>query len=119
MVLKQHMTLCGERKHVVKWINYVSQPQKKKKVKLCRILNTELYAKVKTGNHSSVEFKVTKGLRQGDPVVPSLFNIVLEPAIKSSEVETWGTIFDKHSQIMAYADDVVIMGKDQKMLNKY
>jgi len=39
-----------------------------------------------------------------------LFNIALETAIRRSKVETQGTIFDKCSQIMAYADDVVIMG---------
>jgi hypothetical protein len=50
-------------------------------------------------------------LRQGVAVVPSLFNIVLETAIRSSEVDTWGTIFDKCSQILAYADHVVIMGR--------
>ena len=48
---------------------------------------------------------------QGDAVVPLLFNVVLEIAIRRFEVETWGTIFDKCSQIMAYADDVVIMGR--------
>jgi hypothetical protein len=50
-------------------------------------------------------------LRQGYAVVPSLFNVVLETAIRSSEVDTRETIFDKCSQIMACADDVVIMGR--------
>ena len=36
---------------------------------------------------------------------------MLEIAIRRSKVETRGTIFDKCSQIMAYADDVVMMGK--------
>ena len=36
---------------------------------------------------------------------------MLEIAIRRSQVETQGTIFDKCSQIMAYADDVVIMGR--------
>jgi hypothetical protein len=36
---------------------------------------------------------------------------VLEIAIRISKVETKGTIFDKCSQIMSYADDVVIMGR--------
>ena len=40
-----------------------------------------------------------------------MFNIVLETAIRSSEVDTRGTIFDRCSQIMAYADDMVIMGR--------
>jgi uncharacterized protein with PhoU and TrkA domain len=49
-------------------------------------------------------------LRQGDAVAPLLFNVVLVIAIRRSQVETKGTIFDKCNQIMAYADDVVIMG---------
>jgi hypothetical protein len=36
---------------------------------------------------------------------------VLEFAIRRSKVETQGTILDEFSQIMAHADDVVIMGR--------
>jgi hypothetical protein len=36
---------------------------------------------------------------------------VLEFAIRRSKVETQGTIFDRCSQIMTHADDVVIMGR--------
>ena len=50
-------------------------------------------------------------MREGEANAPLLFNVVLETAIRRSKVETWGTIFDKRSQIMAYADDVVIMGR--------
>jgi sorting nexin-29 len=49
-------------------------------------------------------------LRQGDAIAPLLFNIELEIAVRS-KVETWGTIFNKGSQIMAYVDDVIIMGR--------
>jgi hypothetical protein len=38
---------------------------------------------------------------------------VLEIAIRRSKVEIWGTIFDK-CQIMAYANNVVIMGRRLK-----
>jgi sorting nexin-29 len=40
-----------------------------------------------------------------------LFNIVLEIAIQRSNIGTQGTIFNKCSQIMAYTDDIVIMGR--------
>jgi sorting nexin-29 len=83
----------------------------KKLVNLCRILNNEVYAIVKIGRHLPSEFKVNKGLRQGDAIAPSLFNVVLEIAIRRFKVETKGTIFDKCNQIMAYANDVVIMGR--------
>jgi len=83
---------------------------KKKLVTLCRILNNEIYAKVKIGKHLSSEFKVNVGLRQGDAIAPLLFNTVLETAIRGSKVETWETIFDICSHIMAYDDDMVIIG---------
>ena len=51
-------------------------PPQKKKVNLCKILNDEKYAKVKTDKHLSSEFKVNKGLRQGDSTVLLLFNVV-------------------------------------------
>ena len=47
-------------------------------------------------------------MRQGGAVVPSLFNIVLETAVRGSEVDTWGTKLVKCSQIVAYADDVTM-----------
>ena len=49
-------------------------------------------------------------MRQGDAIVRLLFNGVLEIAVIRFKVETWGTISDKCSQIMAYTDDMVIVG---------
>jgi len=42
-----------------------------------------------------------------------LFNVVLDIAIIRYKVETWRTMFDKYSQIMAFAD-VVILGRRLK-----
>ena len=70
---------------------------------MCTILNNEIHAKVKIAKHLFFEFKVNKDLRQGDAP--------LEIPIRRSKVETQGTIFDKCSQTMAYANDVVIMGR--------
>jgi sorting nexin-29 len=60
-----------------------------------------------------------KVLRQGEAIAPLLFNVVLEIAIRISKVETKGTIFDKCGQIMAYANDVFIMGKRLQDVKKY
>jgi hypothetical protein len=53
------------------------------------------------------------GLRQGDAIDPLLCNVVLEIAIRSCNAETQGTIFAKHSQIMAYVDVVIMGGRFQ------
>jgi len=62
----------------------------------------------KSGRHLAFEFKVNRGLRQGDAIAALLFNVVLEIAVRRCNAETGGTIFAK-CQIMAYVDDVVIM----------
>jgi len=56
------------------------------KIKLCRILSNEMCAEVKIGKHLSSKFKVNRGLRQGIVIAPLLFNVVLEIAIRRSEV---------------------------------
>jgi sorting nexin-29 len=78
---------------------------------LCRTVNTEIYVNVKTVKHLSSRLKVNKGLREGDAIAPLLFNVVLEIAIRKSKLQTYRTIFDRCSQITAFSDDVVIMGR--------
>jgi hypothetical protein len=68
---------------------------------LCRIVNTEIYVKVKTGKHLSSKLKVNNGLRQADAIASLLFNVV-EIAIRKSKVQTHRTIFDRCNQITAY-----------------
>jgi hypothetical protein len=60
-----------------------------------------MYAKVKIVKLLSSEFKVNKGLRQGDSDSPLLFNVVMEIANRRSKVETRGTVYDKCSPVMA------------------
>jgi hypothetical protein len=50
-------------------------------------------------------------LRQGDALSTILFNIVLEKVIRSIEINPNGTIFNRTRQYLAYADDVVILGR--------
>lgn len=82
-----------------------------KLVKLCYIMNKDVYAVVKRGKNISKEFKLGKGIRQGDALAPMLFNLALEISIRKANIQVNGTIFNKCSQILAYADDVVISGR--------
>ena len=67
--------------------------------------------RLKTGKYLFSYFKVSKCLEQEDSIAPLPFNVVLKIVIRRSQAETQGMILDKCSQIMAYADDVVITGR--------
>jgi sorting nexin-29 len=50
---------------------------------------------------------------KGDALACLLFNIPLEKVIADAAVNTRGTIFYKSVQILAYADDLDIIGRTQ------
>ncbi|XP_066902791.1 deformed epidermal autoregulatory factor 1-like, partial [Halyomorpha halys] len=72
--------------------------------------------KVKTRAGISNSFRVNSGLRQGDPLSPVLFNLTLEVAIRKIRTNLGGTIYNRLTQHMAYADDVVITGRTKTVL---
>ena len=57
------------------------------------------------------EFDIGKGVRQGGALSTILFNIVLERVIRKIEINPGGTIYNRMVQIMAYADDDVLIGR--------
>ena len=71
---------------------------------------TNVTCQVRVDGNLSGPFVTTKGLRSGDGLACLLLNLALEKAIRDSRVETTGTIFYKTTQILAYADDIDIIG---------
>ena len=66
--------------------------------------------KAKVDGKPSGSFAPTKGLRKVDGLACLLFNLALERAIRDSREETTGIISYKSTQILAYADDIDIIG---------
>jgi hypothetical protein len=52
------------------------------------------------------------GLRQGDALTCLLFNVALEKAIRDSRIDVDGIIYHKSVQILAYANDIDIIGSE-------
>jgi hypothetical protein len=64
-------------------------------------------------NDCSESFETRQGLRQGDVLSTLLFNVVLEVIVRRANLQTTGTIYNKETQLLEYADDKVIVGRSQ------
>jgi hypothetical protein len=71
---------------------------------------TETYSRVRVGKKLSEMFPIRNDLKQGDSLSPFLFNFVLEYAIERVQVNRDGSKLNGSHQLLAYADDVNILG---------
>jgi hypothetical protein len=65
--------------------------------------------KIKTLSGSTDPFDTRKGLRQGDSVSCILFNFSLVKIMREAVLDIKGTILHKSVDILAHADDIVIV----------
>jgi len=79
---------------------------------------TETYSRVWVGKNVSDRFPIRNGLKQGDTLSPMLFNFALECAITRVQVNQDGLKLNGTHQLLAYADDVNILGGSRHTLKE-
>lgn len=89
-----------------------------KLIALAKLTLSSVTSKVRIRNRLSDAFNTEDGLRQGDPLATLLFNIALEKAVRCCNVDTCSTIYRKSSMLLAYADDVDIIGRNVRQVKE-
>jgi len=79
---------------------------------------TEIYSRVRVGKNVSDRFPTRNGLKQGDALSPMIFNFALEYAIRRVQVNQDGLKLNGTHQLLAYADDVYILGGNIRTLKE-
>jgi hypothetical protein len=71
----------------------------------------DLNGKVKIHGQLAEAFGTERRLTQGNSLSTALFSVVLEKVIKNIETNPTGTIFNRTKQYIAYAVDVLMLGR--------
>lgn len=70
---------------------------------------------IRTNEQKSIQVRIRRGVKQGDPLSPLLFNLCIEKLIGDIEEETKGLEISANRSIaiLAFADDLVLLGEDE------
>ena len=66
----------------------------------------------------SQSFETKNGVKQGDNLAPLIFNIAIEKILQMAGYDKNSSIFIKSFQVLAYADDLVLIGRNENILKE-
>jgi sorting nexin-29 len=90
----------------------------RKPVMIIKMCLAETCIRVRVGKNLSDRFPIRNGLKQGDALSPLLFNFALEWAITRVQVNQDGLKLNGTHQLLAYADDVNILGRSLRAVKE-
>lgn len=82
-----------------------------KLIRLIKMTLQDVQCVVRAQGHLSEQFHTERGVRQGDGLACLLFNLALDGAVRRAKIQLEGTVFNKSVQLLAYADDIDLIGR--------
>ena len=90
----------------------------KKLVKMVQVCLNGHRGRVRVGGYLSDPFEILNGLKQGDALSTILFNLVLEYVVRSVIENGEGLTFNGIVQLLAYADDIDLLGDSREIVKR-
>jgi hypothetical protein len=90
-------------------------------IKLIRLVTATMRnseAQIKTQAQLTEPLKIRQGLKQGNGLASSLFNLALEYAIKKLTVNVKGTLEFQATQVVGYADDICLLSRNIRTIKE-